>query len=137
MASEILPGPYSPPVSKAVCVLIADDESQLLRLLARLFEKQGYRVYSALDAGQAWTVFEAHRDEIDVVFLDVLIRPSGVTPLLSRMQAVRDDLGVVLTSGAQLDEDLRVSLDAFGGVFLYKPFSPPAAFEAIERVAEG
>ena len=124
-------------MSKAVCVLIADDESQLLRLLVRVFEKQGYRVYSALDAGEAWTVFEAHRDEIDVVFLDVLIRPSGVGPLLSRMQAMRDDLGVVLTSGAQLGEDLRANLDASGGVFLYKPFSPATAFEAIDRVTKG
>ncbi|MEE2673596.1 MAG: response regulator [Myxococcota bacterium] len=124
-------------MSEAVCVLIADDESQLLRLLVRLFEKQGYRVYSALDAVEAWTVFEAHRNEIDVVLLDVLIRPSGVAPLLSRMQSVREDLGVVLTSGAQLDDDLRASLDASGGVFLYKPFSPATAFEAIDRVTKG
>jgi len=124
-------------VSDAVCILIADDESQLLRLLARLFEKQGYRVYSALDAEEAWTVFEAHSDEIDVVFLDVLIRPTGAASLLSRMQAVRDDLGVILTSGAQLAEDLREGLDALGGVFLHKPFSPATAFEAIDRVSEG
>ena len=121
-------------MSEPVTLLIVDDEPQLLRLLVRFFEKPGCRIFTASDAQEAWTVFEAHRDEIDAVLLDVVIPPNGVDPLLSRMLGLREDVGVVLASGAELDEALRERLDALGGVFLLKPFSPDAAHEAIARV---
>ncbi len=121
-------------MSEPVTLLIVDDEPQLLRLLVRFFEKPGCRIFTASDAQEAWTVFETHRDEIDAVLLDVVIPPNGVDPLLSRMLGLREDVGVVLTSGAELDEALRERLDALGGVILLKPFSPDAAHEAIARV---
>ncbi len=118
----------------AATLLIVDDEPQLLRLLVGIFEKRGCRVFSALDTREAWTVFEPHRHEIDAVVLDVVIPPDGVDPLLSRMLGLREDVGVVLTSGDELDGALRERLEALGGVFLLKPFSPDAAYEAIARV---
>ena len=119
---------------EAATLLIVDDEPLLLRLLVHVFEKRGCRVLSAPDSRQAWTVFETHRDEIDAVVLDVLIAPDGVDPLLSRMLGLREDVGVVLTSGDQLDGALRERLEALGGVFLHKPFSLDAAHEAVARV---
>ena len=125
---------YAPRVPEAVTVLIVDDEPQLLQLLVRIFEKQGFRVFSALEPQEAWTIFQAHQREIDVVLLDVVLPPGGVTPLLSRILGLREDVGVVLTSGDQLDNSLRERLDALGGGFLYKPFSADAAYEAIAQV---
>ena len=63
-----------------------------------------------------------------------MIPPDGAAPLLSRMLGLREDVGVVLMSGAEPDGALRERLDAVGGVFLLKPFSPKAGYEAIARV---
>ena len=52
-----------------------------------------------------------------------MIPPEGVEPLLSGMLRLRDDVGVVLTSGDELGARLRARLEALGGVFLRKPFS--------------
>ncbi len=115
-------------------VLVVDDEPQLLRLLVRVFEKRGFRVFPAADADEAARIFEQHRDEIDAVLLDVVIPPAGVDPLLSRMLGLREDVGVVLTSGDELPPLLRDRLEALGGVFLRKPFAPDAADAAIRKV---
>lgn len=115
-------------------VLVVDDEPLLLRLLVRVFERRGCRVFSAADADEACEVFERHRDAIDVAMLDVVIPPDGVEPLLSRVLGLRDDIGVVLTSGDELPPALSERLEALGGVFLRKPFSPDAAHAALRRV---
>lgn len=125
---------YPPLVPESATLLIVDDEPQILRLLVRAFERHGCRVFSAPDADEAWTLFQAHPDDIAAVLLDVVIPPDGVDPLLSRLLGLREDLGVVLASGDALSEDLAQRLDALGGVFLRKPFSPAAAFDAVARV---
>lgn len=119
---------------EAPTLLVVDDEPQLLRLLVRIFESRGWRVFSASDATQAWTVFEAHHDEIGVVVLDVVIPPDGVDPLLSRILGLREDVGVVLTSGQEVVGALRERLEALGGAFLHKPFSAESAHRAVARV---
>ena len=116
-------------------MLVVDDEPQLLRLLVRVLEKRGFRVLAASDAIAAAELFEAHRDEVRAALLDVVIPPEGVEPLLSGMLRLRDDVGVVLTSGDELGARLRARLEALGGVFLRKPFSPETAAAALRRVA--
>ena len=120
--------------SSALTLLVVDDQPQLRRLLTRLFERRGCRVWSAGDGHEAARLFEEHRDEIDVAVLDVLIPPDGAGALLSRLSGLRDDVGWILTSGAELLPDLRDRLAALGGVFLRKPFSPEEAHAAVRRV---
>jgi DNA-binding response OmpR family regulator len=115
-------------------VLVVDDEPQLLRLLVRVLQKRGFEVFAAETVTEGFELFEAHADEIDAVVLDVMIPPAGADPLLSRIRAVREDVGVVLASGDDPAPELAVRLEALGGVFLRKPFSPNAAQAAIARV---
>lgn len=121
-------------MSDAPTVLVVDDEPQLLRLLIRVFEKRGFRVLSAPDAESAAQLFEQHHVELVAALLDVVIPPARVEPLLSRMLALRDDVGIVLTSGDALPSLLQERLGALGGVFLRKPFSPGAAHAALLEV---
>jgi two-component system sensor histidine kinase RpfC len=121
-------------MGEAGTVLVVDDEPQLLRLLVRVFEKRGFRVLSALDADAAAEIFDRHHAEIDAALLDIVIPPAGVEPLLSRMLGLREDVGVVLTSGDELPPALGERLEALGGVFLRKPFSPDVARAALLQV---
>ena len=115
-------------------VLVVDDEPQLLRLLTRALEKRGLRVLGAADGNEALAVLEADASCIDAIVLDVVLPPSGVEPVLSRIDSLGEDVGVVLTSGGELPEGLRARLDALGGVFLRKPFSAVAAHDAVQRL---
>jgi two-component system cell cycle sensor histidine kinase/response regulator CckA len=133
------PGPVSiPPETPAQqTLLVVDDQSQLLRLLVRVFEKHGSRVLSAESVPEADEVLAAHAQEIDALVLDVIIPPAGVDPLLSRMGSLRDDVGVVLTSGEELGSALRQRLESLGGVFLRKPFAPAAVVDAVRTAIDG
>jgi DNA-binding NtrC family response regulator len=120
-------------VAALPCVLIAEDEPQLLRVLVRVLEKRGYAVVSAADGKTAIEVLRKTPSEIDTIVLDAAIGPDGAGAVLEVLAAEQPKTGVILTSGAELSDSLRSRLRASGGCFLLKPFPPNALVEAVER----
>jgi DNA-binding NtrC family response regulator len=113
-------------------ILIADDEPQLLRVLVRVLEDQGYTVISALDGKAAVEAIRKAPEAIDVIVIDAAIGPEGAGPVLEVLAAEQSQVGVIVTSGDQLPSSLRSRLLASNGVFLLKPFLPSALEEAVE-----
>ncbi|HEX9813670.1 MAG TPA: response regulator [Myxococcota bacterium] len=114
-------------------VLIAEDESQLLRVLVRVLEKQAYAVVSAADGNAAIDALRKTPPAIDIIVLDAAIGPAGAGAVLEVLAAEQPQIGVILTSGAQLSDALRSQLLGCKGLFLSKPFPPSALVEAVER----
>jgi len=113
-------------------VLIAEDESQLLRVLVRVLEKQGYAVVSAADGKAAIDALRKTPSAIDTIVLDAEIGPEGAGAVLEVLSAEQPQIGVVVTSGDQLPSSLRFRLLASNGIFLLKPFLPSALVEVVE-----
>ena len=113
--------------------LIADDESQLLRVLGRVLEKQGYTVISALDGKAAVEALRGAPEAIDAIVIDAAIGPEGAGVVLEVLAAEQPQVGVIVTSGDQLPGALRTRLLARNGIFLLKPFLPNALVAAVEN----
>jgi two-component system cell cycle sensor histidine kinase/response regulator CckA len=119
-------------VANSPRILIADDESQLLRVLVRVLEKQGYTVISAPDGKAALEILRRTPEAIDAIVIDAAIDPEGAGPVLEVLAAEQPQIGVVVTSGDQLPSSLRFRLLASNGIFLLKPFLPSALVEVVE-----
>ena len=113
-------------------VLIADDEPQLLRVLIRVLERQGYTVISAPDGKVALEALRETSEAIDAIVIDAAIGPKGAGAVLEVLAAEQPQIGVIVTSGDQLPDSLRSRLLASNGIFLLKPFPPSAVLEAVE-----
>ncbi len=118
--------------SGAPSILVADDEPQLLRVLIRVFEKNGYLVAAAADGDEAQRLFLAAPDAIDVVVLDAAIDPHGSEVVLEQVVRLRPRVGVVVTSGDTLTDAMRKLMLDNDGIFLRKPFPPKALLQAVE-----
>ena len=113
-------------------VLVAEDESQLLRLMERVLVQAGYEVLSARDGDEALASVAAHGARIRVAVIDGAIAPRGAGEILEALKKQGRGIGVVLTSGDVLERDLhRLMLDC-DGFFLHKPFAPRALLRALE-----
>ena len=128
-------------VAKSPQILIADDESQLLRVLVLVLEKQGYTVISAQDGKAAVEALREAPEAIDAIVIDAAIDPEGAGPVLEVIAEEQPQIGVIVTSGDRLPGPLQSRLLASNGTFLLKPFLPSALVEAVEnslvnRVAE-
>jgi two-component system cell cycle sensor histidine kinase/response regulator CckA len=118
----------------AITILIADDEANLVRLLVRICEREGYRVLTASNGQEAIDRIAECPGEIHAVVLDVVIPPDGPGPILDAALAARPDVGIVMVSGALPPPELAARLDAEEGIFLQKPFRPATLIELLERL---
>jgi len=113
-------------------ILVADDESQLLRVLVRVLEKRGYTVISAPDGKAATAALREAPDAFGAIVIDAAISPEGAGPVLEVLAAEQPQVEVIVTSGDQLAGSLRSRLLESNGIFLLKPFLPSALEEAVE-----
>lgn len=107
------------PIRKTT-ILTADDDPQLLRLIARNLELEDYQVLVASDGQQALEQIEQHVPEL--VLLDVMMpRMDGFTVC----QRVREfsAVPIIIVTARGQDQDKVRGLDLGADDYLTKPFS--------------
>ncbi len=122
------------PGDSAGSVLVADDEPMLLRLVDNVLRRAGFRVVTAATGSEALEAFRADPSAIDAVLIDAGMPPSGAAEILRSMLALRDGVGVIVSSGSSPDQELQDLLTRCGGRFLRKPFDPEALISTAAAV---
>ncbi|HIJ87335.1 MAG TPA: response regulator [Desulfuromonadales bacterium] len=118
-------------------ILLVDDEKILRDVGRELLEDLGYTVYLAESGADALAVFAAHRNEISLVLLDIIMPTMGGKEAFLRLREQAPDLKVLFCSGfinADTDDELMV-LGADG--FIHKPYNRSGLSRAVAEVMEG
>jgi DNA-binding response OmpR family regulator len=106
--------------AKKTTILTADDDPQILRLVARNLQLEGYEVIAVSDGRAALEQIEAHAP--DLALLDIMMpRMDGFT-LTQRVREFSSVPIILLTARGQ-DQDKIRGLDLGADDYLTKPFS--------------
>src|SRR5260221_8214667 len=106
--------------AKKTTILAADDDPQLLRLVTRNLQLEGYEILAASDGQQALELIE--NNSPDLVLLDVMMpRMDGFT-VCHRVHRFPSVPIIIVTARGQ-DQDKVRGLDLGADDFLTKPFS--------------
>ena len=100
-------------------VLIVDDEPTVQKMTSRLLRKHGYDVLLASDGFEALTVFEEHRDAIDVVLLDMTMPRMDGPTTYDELIKIAPNVRVLFSSGYD-HAGVRQSSNVD---FIHKPYS--------------
>lgn len=104
-------------------VLLVDDEEILRDVGRELLENLGYRVYLAANGAQSLEVFSAHRKDISLVILDMIMPKMSGREAFQLLRAQSPGLKVLFCSGFSREgtgEEL-IELGATG--FIQKPYN--------------
>jgi len=115
-------------------VLVADDESNILRSLKLVLEEEGYQVLTAADGVE--TLKLAMHEPIDLIILDIKMpRISGqeVYRRLKEDPKIGDLPVIILTAIAQ-EIPQREGWGLNGVDYITKPFSPYAIVERVNKI---
>ena len=121
-------------------LLLVDDEMDFHRILPRLLEPEGYKVFSAYNAEEALRLLEAKVCDIALVDWNM----PGMTGV-QFCQKVRSEhkfdrmLLVMLTVRNQPEEELQGLKDGHADLYLTKPITPTellARLEALLKLKE-
>ncbi len=106
--------------AKKTTILTADDDPQLLRLVARNLQFEGYEVLTASDGKMALEQIEAHTP--DLVLLDVMMPKMDGFTVCHRVREFSGVPIIIITARGQ-DQDKVRGLDLGADDYLTKPFS--------------
>ena len=117
-------------------VLIADDQADLLAILAARFRALGYEVLEASDGAQAVELAQSARP--DIAILDVMM------PELNGFQVcetIKEDeklaqMPVILLTAKSTDADKFWGSEVGADLYLTKPVDPPDVVKAVKDLLQ-
>jgi DNA-binding response OmpR family regulator len=117
-------------------ILVVDDEPSIVRPLAFILKKNGYKVITAANGEEGLNI--AQTEKPDLIFLDVMMpRKNGyeVCQELKSDPDLQHIYVIILTArGVELDEEEKKRINA--DEYMSKPFSPIKVVEKVNAVLQ-
>jgi two-component system, cell cycle sensor histidine kinase and response regulator CckA len=114
-------------------ILIAEDHEGLRELARETLANLGYDILLANDGEEAVRVFQANRDRIDLLLLDVVLPKMNGPEAYAQICAEKQDVPVIFATGYSPEMELLRSAQELGLTVLQKPYVPR---ELARRVRE-
>jgi len=123
------------PLNEGETILLVEDESMVRHFSISVLEEAGYRVLAAEDGPSALALLRAHRDEIDLLFTDVMLGgPMNGRHVADEALKLRPDLKVLFTTGYTRNAIIHHGRLDEGVQLITKPFAAASLVERIRRM---
>ena len=118
-------------------VLVVDDDETVRSVAQTMLERSGFTVLTARDGSEGLAMFEAGRDRIALVLLDLTMPTLGGEETFRAMLRLRSEVRVVLMSGYSRQElAARYGAEGLAG-FIQKPFRLEELEACLTNILDG
>jgi CheY-like chemotaxis protein len=118
-------------------ILIADDMALILTLLKFELESRGFNIWLAVDGDDALDLYRRHRDEIDLVLLDVQMPGLDGPHTLEAIRRLNPDVVACFMSGGSSMHTEEELLGRRPAWFFRKPFRPAEVSNLLQGFLSG
>jgi CheY-like chemotaxis protein len=118
-------------------ILVAEDDTAVRELTARVLESRGYTVIAARDGVEAMAEFMAHREGIDLLLLDMIMPRKNGKEVAEEIRKAKPLIRVLLASGYTDSIVPAAELTAAGFAFIHKPFQSKELLGKVREVLDG
>ncbi len=115
-------------------ILLVDDEEYIIDVGQAMLQGLGYTMLTANSGKKAIDIFNANRDRIDLVILDLVMPDMGGEAVFHKIREIRPDIKVLFASGHYMVDQTRALLAFTGSDFLQKPFNLRQLSTKIRRI---
>ena len=112
-------------------VLVIEDETRLLRNLAKALREENYAVDTATDGEEG--LYKAENNDYDAIVLDVMLPRLDGWQVLERLRKTKKTPVLFLTARDTTADRVR-GLDGGGDDYLVKPFDLPELFARLRAI---
>src|SRR6187551_2910332 len=131
--STPIPGEAAPP-GEEITVLVVDDEPSNQTSLAKIFQREGMRVFTAEGAKSALEVARKHK--VQVVLSDLMMPGTNGVELLRALKEVSPDTEVVLMTAYGTVETAVQAMREGAYDFVEKPLKRMTIVKSVRKAAE-
>jgi PAS domain S-box-containing protein len=112
-------------------ILVVEDDVAIMKLLNEILCRFGYKIFQAADGIEALELFSAHRDEIQLIIIDVIMPRMNGRDTVEEIRKLSPSLPVIMTSGYTDDIVDRQAIEKLSVTFLQKPLKPLELLAAV------
>jgi len=117
-------------------ILVAEDDDIIRQLSEIILTQNGYTVISARDGEDAVKKFVDHKDEIQLVIIDVIMPKKSGKEAYDEIKAVRPHIRVLFSSGYTGDRIDNCILSREDCSFINKPVSPKDLLRKVRELLD-
>jgi len=115
--------PFSHMQKGTETVLLVDDEDAVLHVGENFLKKLGYKPIIAKNGKQAVDLFKIHKNEIDLIVLDLVMPEMDGKQAFSEIKTLQPDARILFSTGHAVDDTIEGFLNQGCHGFIQKPFS--------------
>jgi PAS domain S-box-containing protein len=127
-AAEILMGTQT--------ILLVDDEDMVLNVGEEMLRELGYTVMLAKSGNEAVKAYKKHKDEIDLIILDMIMPDISGSEAYDRIKKINSKIKVLLSSGYSVTGEATEILERGCDGFIQKPFNLTTLSIKIREILE-
>lgn len=116
-------------------LLVVDDEPEINKLVARIFERRGYRVVAALDGAEA--LASVGREPPDLIMLDLNLPKIDGWEVCRRLKSDPSTkrIPIIMLTAAHANvDDAQIGLGLGADEYIAKPFVKAVLLYNVERL---
>jgi CheY-like chemotaxis protein len=114
-------------------ILLADDEPAIRQVAARMLRKLGLKVLVAEDGKEALAAYEAYRDSLSCMLIDLTMPGLTGDKILDRVEEDNVNIPVILSSGFNQQDTMRRNPMQGVAGFLQKPYTMKRLQEVLQQ----
>lgn len=104
-------------------ILIVEDETKLLSLLARIIAEEGFSTFTCASFGELENLLKIPVKRFDVIILDRLLHGKDSASLVTQIKDVLPEVKIMILSAINSASEKATLLDLGADDYLAKPFS--------------
>lgn len=112
-------------------VLRVDDEEPIRSVGARILERLGYKILQAESGQRALSIYQAQKEHIDLVILDMIMPGMGGGETYNRLKQINPEVKVLISSGYRLGGEGQKLIGEENLSFIQKPYRLEALSQKI------
>lgn len=132
MTTDTITEMTDPAGTRKACILLAEDELAIRRLLSDTLTKEGFEVLAAADGQAALLHARNHTGTIDLLITDVEMPKLDGFDLQERLRQERPDVKLLVISGT-----LGSNIEGSDFPLLRKPFLPSELAAKVRQILGG
>lgn len=103
-------------------ILVVDDEELMTDVCKQILQKMGFQVFIASNGKEAIEVFNANRDTIDLVILDIILPGMDGIVIYDHLKEIKPGIKVLIASGYSINGKASELMKKGCKGFIQKPF---------------
>jgi PAS domain S-box-containing protein len=117
-------------------ILLVDDEAPILAVTGQTLQDFGYRVIMATNGAEALALYDAHKNDIDLVLTDMRMPVLDGTAMILKLVAQNPRLKIIAASGLDMNDHMTKLAGIDVKHFLSKPYTAGTLLKILRSVLD-